>query len=85
MLLGVPVHDETGTTYGVLAGPVSLDSLDLESVLSQVQVGEQGAVYLVDSSGQILTRLPADQARTDFEGHSGLDVALLAPSVFRRM
>jgi signal transduction histidine kinase len=76
LLLGVPVRDETGTTYGILAAPVSLASLDLESVLSQIRVGEQGAVYLVDSSGQILARSPADQARTDFEGHSGLDVAL---------
>jgi len=76
MLLGVPVHDETGMTYGVLAGPVVLQDLGLETLLSQVQVGEQGAVYLVDSSGRILARSPADQARSSFAGHTGLDVAL---------
>lgn len=78
LFLGVPVYDETGTTYGVLAAPLSLASLDLESVLSQAQVGEQGAVYLVDDTGQILARSPAEQSRTDFYGHTGLEVALQA-------
>ena len=74
--LGVPVYDETGTTYGVLAAPLSLDSLDLEHLLSQAQVGEHGVVYLVDGSGKILAHSPSEHARTSLAGHSGLDAAL---------
>jgi signal transduction histidine kinase len=75
-LLGVPVHDETGNVYGVLAGPVSLVSLGLEGLLSGVQVGEHGVVYLVDSAGQILASAASEQPRSSLEGHTGLAVAL---------
>ena len=74
--MGLPIQDATGTTYGVLAGVVALESLEMENLLSQVQVGERGAVYLVDGSGQILASTPAEQARASFQGHSGLDMAL---------
>jgi signal transduction histidine kinase len=76
MLVGLPVRDETGTTYGVLAAPMSSRSLELGSLLSQVQVGEQGAVYLVDSAGRILLRAPEAKARSSFAGHTGISVAL---------
>jgi signal transduction histidine kinase len=76
LLMGVPVNDETGTTFGVLAGPVSLDSLDLEALLSQVQVGEHGVVYLLDGTGQILAHSRSDQARPTLAGHTGVPIAL---------
>ena len=76
MLVGFPIQDEGGTTYGVLAAPVAMQSLEIESLLGQVQVGERGAVYLVDGSGQILASTPADQARSSFAGHTGLSIAL---------
>jgi signal transduction histidine kinase len=74
--LGVPVYDEAGRTYGLLAAPVSLDSLGLDKLLGQVQVGAHGVVYLVDDSGEILTSYPAEQARDSLAGHTGLDTAL---------
>jgi hypothetical protein len=77
-LIGAPVYDENGTTYGVLAAPLSLDSLGLETMLSQVQVGEHGVVYLVDGSGEILASSPSEQARISLAGHTGLDEALQA-------
>jgi signal transduction histidine kinase len=75
-LVGVPVKDETGNAYGVLTGPVALDHLDLEVLLSQVQVGEHGVVYLTDASGRILAHSQSDQARSSLAGHTGLDTAL---------
>ncbi len=80
LLMGVPVYDETGATYGVLVGPVSLQSLELEELLGQVQVGEHGVVYLVDASGRILTHSAAEHARSSLVGHTGLDSALLDTS-----
>ncbi len=75
-LVGVPVKDETGNAYGVLAGPVALDHLDLEALLSQVQVGGHGIVYLTDASGRILAHSQSEQARSSLAGHSGLETAL---------
>ena len=75
-LVGVPVRDEAGITYGLLAGPVALDSLGLEALLSQVQVGEHGVVYLTDASGRILAHSRSEQARDSLAGHTGLDTAL---------
>lgn len=80
-LMGVPIHDETGTTYGVLAAPLSLASLGLDALLSQIQVGEHGVVYLVDDSGEILAHSPSEGARTSLVGHSGLADALQADRV----
>jgi signal transduction histidine kinase len=77
-LIGVPVNDENGVTYGVLAGPVSISSLDLQKLLSQAQVGEHGVVYLVDASGRILAHSASEYARSSLAGHSGLDIALQA-------
>jgi signal transduction histidine kinase len=76
MLLTVPVYDESGATYGILVGPMSIQSLNLAKMLSHVQVGQQGAVYLVDGSGQILDRTPTEWARSTLAGHTGLSVAL---------
>jgi len=59
-LLGVPIYNETGPIYGALVGPVSLGNLDLETLLSQVQVGKHGMAYLVNASGQVLAHAPAD-------------------------
>jgi signal transduction histidine kinase len=75
-LMGVPVRDEGGLTYGLLAGPVRLDGLGLELLLSQVQVGEHGIVYLTDVSGRILAHSGSPQARDSLAGHTGLDTAL---------
>jgi len=75
-LMGVPVSDETSTTYGILVAPVSLPSRELEMLLSRAQVGEHGAAYLVDGTGQILARAPAERARDSLVGHTGLDAAL---------
>ena len=52
------------------------DSPSLQALLGQVQVGEQGVVYLVDGSGQILARFPSERARSSLTGHTGLDTAL---------
>jgi signal transduction histidine kinase len=76
LALGIPVSDETGRTFGVLAGPVSFASLDLEGLLGQVQVGGSGVVYLVATSGEILASFPVEQARGSLVGHAGLEVAL---------
>jgi signal transduction histidine kinase len=75
-LVGVPVKDETGSAYGVLAGPVTLDHLDLDTLLSQVQVGDHGVVYLTDASGRILAHSQSEQARSSLAGHTGLEIAL---------
>jgi signal transduction histidine kinase len=77
-LMALPVYDEMEITLGLLAVPLSLAELDLEHLLGQVQVGEHGVVYLVDSRGEILARSPSDQARTSLAGHTGLDTALQA-------
>jgi signal transduction histidine kinase len=77
-LLGVPVYDEAGTTFGLLAAPLSLDDLDLEGLLSQAQVGAHGMVYLVDAQGEILAHSPSEQARTSLAGHTGLEAVLQA-------
>jgi signal transduction histidine kinase len=77
-LMGVPVYDETGTTFGLLASPLPVDDLGLEGLLSQVQVGAHGVVYLVDDKGEILARSPSEQGRTSLAGHTGLDAALQA-------
>jgi signal transduction histidine kinase len=76
-LMGVPVPDETSTTYGMLIAPVSLPNVELETLLSQAQAGEYGAAYLVDGDGRILARAPAERARESLAGHTGLDAALL--------
>jgi len=76
LLVGVPVDDETGTTYGILAGPISLGSLGLEALLSQVQVGEHGVVYLLDATGQILAHSRSELARPTLAGHTGVPIAL---------
>jgi signal transduction histidine kinase len=75
-LLATPVYDQTGTTFGVLAGPVLMSSLELEEVLSQVQVGEHGVAYLVDDAGQILASVPSERAWSSLAGHTGLEEAL---------
>jgi signal transduction histidine kinase len=77
-LVGVPVHDEAGATYGLLAGPVTMGGLELEALLSQVQVGEHGVVYLTDADGRILAHSRSAQARDSLAGHTGLDTALQA-------
>jgi signal transduction histidine kinase len=79
-LMGIPVQDAAGTTYGLLAAPISLASLELESLLGQARVGEQGIVYLVDGSGQILASSPSPHARTSLAGHTGLETALGDPA-----
>ncbi len=75
-LVGTPVRDEMGVIYGLLAGPVTLSGLGLEALLSQVQVGEHGVVYLVDADGRILAHSRSVQARDSLGGHTGLDIAL---------
>ena len=75
-LMGVPVADDAGTTYGILAAPLSLPVAELEALLQQARAGEQGTAYLVDGSGQILAGAPAAGARDSFAGHTGLAVAL---------
>jgi signal transduction histidine kinase len=75
-LLGVPVHGRDGAMVGVLAAPVALSNLGLEAVLGQTPVGEHGAAYLVDGSGQILARSPSAHARASLAGQTGLPVAL---------
>ncbi len=77
-VIGVPVNDANGVTYGVLAGPVSIPSLELQKLLSQAQVGQHGIVYLVDASGRILAHSASEHARQSLAGHSGLDAALQA-------
>jgi signal transduction histidine kinase len=79
-LVGVPVRDEARITYGLLTGPVALSGLGLEALLSQVQVGEHGVVYLVDADGHILAHSRSAQARDRLNGHTGLDTALQAES-----
>lgn len=76
ILLGVPVRDADGNMSGVLAGLISLYSLELESLLSQAQVGERGVVYLLDSSGRILAHSHPESARDNLEGHTGVAIAL---------
>ncbi len=75
-LVGAPVRDEAGVVYGLLAGPVALSGLGLEALLSQVQVGEHGVVYLADADGRILAHSRSVQARDSLSGHTGLDIAL---------
>jgi signal transduction histidine kinase len=74
-LVGVPVRDEAGTAYGALIGAVSPESMGVEAVLSQVQVGEHGAVYLLDASGEVLSRSGAVQAQTGTPGPDGIPTA----------
>jgi signal transduction histidine kinase len=76
LLVGIPIHDDTGDSYGVLAAPIRLSNLGLETLLGQVQVGEHGVAYLVDAAGQILAGSPSDRARSSLAGHTGLDQAL---------
>ncbi len=76
LLVGIPIHDDSGTSYGVLAAPIPLSSLELESLLDRVQVGEHGVVYLVDAAGEILASSPSEHARSSLAGHTGLDQAL---------
>jgi signal transduction histidine kinase len=75
-LVGVPVQDEVGVTYGLLVAPIYLADLELDSLLDQAQVGEHGIVYLVDGSGQILASSPSSHARSTLAGHTGLETAL---------
>ena len=74
-IMAVPVRSD-GETYGVLAAPAAVSDLGLRSVLARVLAGAQGAAYVVDESGVILARYPAEQARDSFQGHSGLAIAL---------
>lgn len=76
MLLGVPVYNHAAALYGVLVGPISLLSLELDALLSQVQVGERGVVYLIDASGRILAHSPSEHTRTSLAGHSGIVTAM---------
>jgi signal transduction histidine kinase len=62
-LVGVPVRNEAGTVYGALVGAISLTSMGLDSVLSQVEVGEHGTISLIDASGQVLFESPLTQAQ----------------------
>jgi signal transduction histidine kinase len=80
-LLGVPVYDAGGTMYGVLAGPVSLDSLNLDALLDQARVGESGTVYLVDAIGEVLASSPAEGPGQEpsLEGHTGVAACLQDP------
>jgi signal transduction histidine kinase len=75
-VVGVPVRNEAGIAYGLLAGPMALSGLGLEALLSQVQVGEHGVVYLTDADGRILAHSRSAQARDSLAGHTGLDTAL---------
>jgi len=75
-LMGVPVSDEAGTTYGILVATLSLPVGDLEAILSQAQTGDRGTAYLVDGHGEILAGAPAERARDSFAGHTGLEAAL---------
>jgi signal transduction histidine kinase len=75
-LVGVPVQDEVGITYGLLAAPIFFASLQLDRLLGQAQVGEHGIVYLVDGSGQILASSPSLHARSSLAGHTGLETAV---------
>jgi signal transduction histidine kinase len=74
-LVGVPVRDEVGTLYGALVGAVSPESMGVEPLLSGVQVGEQGSVYLVDASGQVLAGSRAARAQTGSAGGEGMPTA----------
>ncbi len=78
LLIGIPVNDEEGTTYSVLAGAMALEELGLEPLLGQAQVGEHGVVYLLDASGRILAHSRSDRARHSLEGHTGIPAALQA-------
>jgi len=80
LLMGVPVYDDTGAVYGILAGPVLLNSLSLENLLGQAQVGHHGVVYLVDDAGEVLAHSSSERARTSLAGHTGLDKALQDPN-----
>ena len=71
-LVGVPVHDEGGAVYGALVGAISLKSMGVDALLSQVQVGEHGTAYLVDASGQVLFESPSSQKRTGVAERNGL-------------
>jgi signal transduction histidine kinase len=67
--------------YGVLAGPVSLDSLSLDSLLDQARVGESGTVYLVDAVGEVLASSPAERSgqKPSLAGHTGVAACLRDP------
>ena len=75
-LMGFPVVDEAGVTYGILVAPMSLPVGELETLLRDAQAGDYGKAYLVDGSGEILAQAPAERARDSFEGHTGLAAAL---------
>ena len=75
-LVGVPVPDKSGSAYRTLVGAVAFDQLNLAMVLSQVQVGDHGVVYLTDATGRILVHGQSQQARSSFIGHTGLETAL---------
>ena len=75
-LMGVPVADEAGVTYGILVAPVSLPVGELEALLQHAQVGAHGTAYLVDGEGDILARAPKERARESLVGHTGLEAAL---------
>ncbi len=53
-LVGVPVTDGYGRVTGVLVGSVNVDELGLEKILTQVQVGRRGVIYLTDGEGRII-------------------------------
>ena len=75
-LMGVPVPDEAGMTYGMLVAPVSVPVGDVEILLRHAQAGDYGTAYLVDGRGEILASAPAERARDSLAGHTGLAAAL---------
>lgn len=53
-LAGVPVTDGYGRVTGALVGSVNVNELGLETILTQVQVGRRGVIYLTDGEGRII-------------------------------
>lgn len=47
-----PVEDNNGETIGVIEGTATLD--ELQSIVSQAQIGTTGYLYLVDQSGDVI-------------------------------
>jgi GAF domain-containing protein/HAMP domain-containing protein len=68
VIAAVPVFDKQSNPVGVLAGQASRATLD-EILSRQIDVGERGEIYLVDSGGRALTALrinvPNVEVRTE--------------------
>ena len=91
LLLGVPVHSAhsgngTEPTTAVLVGPVSLSSLGLDEVLSQVHApaGEHGMISLIaladgQASAQVLAQTPVDNSPSPHADHAAVAVDQVAP------